>query len=116
MTRKILRQSGVCSSTTSHKTSNFSVETSRAEPRPFLAFDSIDQGWQYGTPQFLLRSTVRFFCNVTGTVRLFRQGSGLRVRYVGTLFELKIPDFSHIAPAFCIQRQKTAETDAKCLN
>ena len=40
----------------------------------------------------------------------------VRVRYVGTLFELKIPDFSHIAPAFCIQRQQTAETDAKCLN
>ena len=33
------------------------------------------QGWQYGTlvrygtPQFLLRSTVRLFCNGTGTVR-----------------------------------------------
>ena len=40
----------------------------------------------------------------------------VRIRYVGTLFELKIPDFSHIAPTFCIQRQKTAETDAKCMN
>ena len=34
-----------------------------------------NQGWQYGkvrwngTPQFLLRSTVRFFCNGAGTVR-----------------------------------------------
>ena len=40
----------------------------------------------------------------------------VRVRYVGALFELKIPDFSHIAPAFCMQRQKTAEADAKCVN
>ena len=30
----------------------------------------------------------------------------VRVRYVGTLFELKIPDFSHISLAFCIVRQK----------
>ena len=29
---------------------------------------------------------------------------------------LKTPDFSHIAPAFCMQRQKTAEADAKCVN
>ena len=28
----------------------------------------------------------------------------VRVRYVGTLFELKIPDFSHVAPDFCMQR------------
>ena len=33
------------------------------------------QGWQYGTvrkygtPQFLLKGTVRLFCNGTGTVR-----------------------------------------------
>ena len=40
----------------------------------------------------------------------------VRVRYVGTLFELKIPDFSHIAPDFCMQRQKTADADAKCVN
>ena len=40
----------------------------------------------------------------------------VRVWYVGTLFELKIPDFSHIAPAFCVQRLKTAEADAKCVN
>ena len=38
------------------------------------------------------------------------------VRYVGTLFELKIPDFLDIALAFCMQRQKTAEADAKCVN
>ena len=31
---------------------------------------------RYGTPQFLLRSTVRFFCNGMGTVRLFRKGTG----------------------------------------
>ena len=40
----------------------------------------------------------------------------VRVRFVGTLFELKIPDFSHIAPVFCMQKQKTAEADAKCVN
>ena len=40
----------------------------------------------------------------------------VRVQYVGTLFELKAPDFSHIAPDFCMQKQKTAETDAKCVN
>ena len=32
-----------------------------------------------------------------GTVRLFSNGVG---RYVGKLFELNIPDFSHIAPLF----------------
>ena len=40
----------------------------------------------------------------------------VRVRYGGTLFELKIPDFSHIAPDFCMQWQKTAEADDKCVN
>ena len=40
----------------------------------------------------------------------------VRVRYVGTLFELKIPDFLLIAPAFCMQRQKTAEAEIKCVN
>ena len=54
-----------------------------------------------------------FFCNGTGTVRLFVM---VRVRYVSTLFELKIPDFSYIAPDFCMQRQKTAKSDAKCVN
>ena len=49
-------------------------------------------------------STVRLFCN------------GTLVRYVGTWFELKIPDFLHIAPAFCMQRQKTAEAEVKCVN
>ena len=29
---------------------------------------------------------------------------------------LEIPDFSRIAPAFCMQRQKTVEADAKCVN
>ena len=40
----------------------------------------------------------------------------VRVRYVGMLFKFKIPDFSHIAPAFYMQRQNTAEPDAKCVN
>ena len=29
---------------------------------------------------------------------------------------LKIPVFLRIAPAYCMQRQKTAEADAKCMN
>ena len=29
---------------------------------------------------------------------------------------LKIPDFSHIAAAFCMQRQKTAEADTICVH
>ena len=29
-----------------------------------------------------------------------------RVRYVGTLFELKIPDFSHNSPAFLYKGNK----------
>ena len=48
-----------------------------------------------------------------GTVRLFFKGTGT-VRWHA--FELKTPDFSHIAPIFCKQRQKTTETDAKCVN
>ena len=30
--------------------------------------------------------------------------------------DLKIPDFLHIAPAFCMQRQKTVKPEAKCVN
>ena len=48
-----------------------------------------------------------------GTARFFVM---VRVRYVDTLFELKISDFSNIAPAICMQRQKRAEADAKCVN
>ena len=89
------------------------------------------QGWQYGTVRYV--GTVRyasifakrygtlvryaFFVMVrvryVGTVRLFVM---VRVRYVGTRFELKIPDFSYIAPDFRMQRQKTAKSDAKCVN
>ena len=71
----------------------------------------------YGTFQFLSRSTVRLFCKGTCTVRWygtpFCKGTGA-VRCM--LFELETQDFSHIAPGSCIQRQKTAETDAKCIN
>ena len=38
------------------------------------------------------------------------------VLYVGTLFELKIPDFLRIAPNFCTLRQETVAADAKCVN
>ena len=77
---------------------------------------------RYGTPQFLRRDTVRWY----GTLFLWWYGYGtlvryaffvmVRVRYVGTWFELKIPDFSHIAPAFCMQRQKTVKAEVKCVN
>ena len=43
----------------------------------------------YGTPQFLLGSTVRLFCN--GMVRL--SCIMVRVRYVGTLFEFAYQAF-----------------------
>ena len=46
----------------------------------------------------------------------FEYEGGLMHSNVGTLFELKIPDFSHIAPNFCTQRQKTAAANAKCVN
>ena len=68
---------------------------------------------RYGTPQFWLRSTIRFFVMVRVWYAFFVK---VRVRYVGTLFELKTPDFSQIALGFCVQRQKTAETDAKRVN
>ena len=63
--------------------------------------------------------TVRYvsiFGKKYGTLVRYAVFAMVRVRYVGTLFELKIPDFSHIAPDFCMQRQKTAETEAKCVN
>ena len=68
-------------------------------------------GWQYGA----VRSTVQYasiFAKKYGTPFLYWYKYGtlvryasfvmVRVRYVGTLFELKIPDFSHIAQAFCL--------------
>ena len=66
-------------------------------------------------------STVRyskpqFFAKRYGTVVRYVFFVMVRVRYVGTLSELKITEFSHIAPDFCMQRQKTAEADAKCVN
>ena len=76
---------------------------------------------RYGTPQFFLRSTVRWYGTFSlqwywyGTLVRYAFLVNVRVGYVGTLFELKTPDFSHIALALCIQRQKTAETDAKCV-
>ena len=44
---------------------------------------------RYGTPQFLLRSTVRFFCNGTGTVRwyaLLIEKPRLFAHYAGFLY------------------------------
>ena len=59
-----------------------------------------------------------FFCDGTGTGTLVRYAFFVmvRVRYVGTWFEFKILDFSHIAPAFCMQRQKTAKPEVKFVN
>ena len=62
-----------------------------------------------GTVRFFIMIRVRY----VGTVRFFVK---VRVRYFGTLFELKTPGFLHIALAFCTQRQKAAETYAKCVN
>ena len=45
------------------------------------------------------------FCDGSGTVRLLKM---VRVRFVGTLFELKITDVSRIAPVFCMQKQKSS--------
>ena len=83
-----------------------------------------NQGWQYDTVRLNFcyevryAGTVHLFCDGTGTVRWYGMPCFVlvRVRYGGTLFELTIPDFSHIAPTFCMQRQKTAEADAKCMN
>ena len=57
---------------------------------------------RYGTPQLLLKSTVRLFCNGTGTSAFFVRA---HVQYVGALFELKIPDFLHTAPVCRGKRQ-----------
>ena len=86
-----------------------------------------NQGWQYGTVWYV--GTVRYasiFAKNYGTlvryaffvmVRVrYALLEKVRVRYVNTQFELKIPDFSKIESAFCMQRQKTAEGDAKCIN
>ena len=73
---------------------------------------------RYGTTQFLLTSTVCFyskpFFKWCGTLVLY--AFFVRVRYVGTLFEFKIPGILHVALAFCMQRQKAAKADAKCVN
>ena len=48
--------------------------------------------------------TVRYasiFAKKHGTLVRYAFFVKVRVRYVGTLFELKIPDFSHITPVFC---------------
>ena len=76
---------------------------------------------RYGTSHFLLRSNdtlVRyaFFAMVWVRLVWYAFVVMVRVRYVGTLFEIKIPDFLHITQDFCMQRQKTAEADAKCVN
>ena len=59
-----------------------------------------EQGWQ---------CTVRYtsiFDKKYGTLVRYAFFVKVRARYVGKLFELKIPDFSHIAPDFCLQKQK----------
>ena len=64
-------------------------------------------------------STVRYasiFAKRYGTLVRYAFFVMVRVRYVGTWFELKIPNFSHIAPAFCMQRQKTDKAEVKCVN
>ena len=77
-----------------------------ARPNPLLA--AIKDG-----------STVRYasiFDKKYGTLVRYTFFVIVRVRYVGTLFEFKIPNFLYVAPTFCMQRQKTAEADAKYVN
>ena len=64
---------------------------------------------RYGTVRLNFCEEIRY----AGTVCFFVM---VRVRYIGTWFELKIPDFLHIAPAFCMQGQKTAKAEVKCVN
>ena len=75
------------------------------------------QGWQYGTVRYV--GTVRYasiFVKKYDTLVRYAFFVMVWVRYVGRLFELKMPDFLHIAPDFCMQRQKIAAADAKCVN
>ena len=65
---------------------------------------------RYGT----VRRYALIFAKKYGTLVWYAFIVMVRVRYVGTLFELKIPYFLHIALVFCMQRQKTAEANAKC--
>ena len=63
--------------------------------------------------------TVRYasiFAKKYGTLVRYAFFVMVRVRYVGSLLELKISDFWYIAPNYCMQSRKTAETDAKCVN
>ena len=63
------------------------------------------QEWQYGTVRYV--GTVRYasiFAKKYGTLIRYAFFVMVRVRYVGMLFKFKIPNFSHIAPDFCMQR------------
>ena len=75
----------------------------------------------------LVRYASFFFAKKYGTLFLQWYGYGnlvryafvvmVRVRYVDTLFELKIPDFLHIVPAFCMQWQRQLKpTLTKCVD
>ena len=51
--------------------------------------------------------TVRYasiFAKKYGTLVQYAFFVIVQVQYVGMLFELKLPDFSRIAPNFCMQR------------
>ena len=60
---------------------------------PSMPIGYCAQGWQYGTVRYAL-----MFAKKYGTLVRYAFFGMVRVRYVGTLFESKIPDFSHIAP------------------
>ena len=64
---------------------------------------------RYGT----LVRYASLFAKKHGTLVRYAFFMMVRLRYVDALFELKIPDFLYIAPAFCMQRHKTAEADTK---
>ena len=86
-----------------------------------VTYNNFEQGWQYDMVRWYSTIRLNFWEEVWYTffamVRVwFVFFVIVRVRHIGTLFEFQIPDFLHIALAFCKQRQKTAETDVKCVN
>ena len=62
---------------------------------------------QFGTIRLNFCEEIRYAFFVMVRVR-YAFSIMVRVQYVGKWFEFKIPDFSHIAPTFCMQRQRTA--------
>ena len=69
---------------------------------------SCNQEWQYGVYVDTVRCA-SIFARKYGTLVRYAFFVMVQVRYGGTLFEMKISDFSHIASDFCMQRQGLRE-------